>query len=128
MALVFHRTSVWLLQSPEEWLTYTEFVTVTNSTDETITVFALDVNDNGKDGVYICTSLEGDIEIEPGNTAPVYFNILCDNGDLSTDEAKALVGSMDIKIAYRDESVVNEDIMTSFVGCKAADINNNTAE
>ena len=56
---------------PEEWLTYTEFLTVTNSTDETITVFALDVSDNGKDGVYICTSLEGDIEIEPGNTAPV---------------------------------------------------------
>lgn len=115
-------------ECPEEWLTYTEFVTVTNSTDETITVFALDVNDNGKDGVYICTSLEGDIEIEPGNTAPVYFNILCDNGDLSTDDAKALVESMDIKIAYRDESVVNGDIMTSFVGCKAAYINNNTAE
>ncbi len=112
---------------PEEWLTYTEFLTVTNSTDETITVFALEVNDNGKDGVYICTSLEGDIEIEPGNTAPVYFNILCDNGDLSTDEAKALVGGMDIKLAYRDESLVNENPELSYVGFKTVDINK-TAE
>ena len=112
---------------PEEWLTYTEFLTVTNPTDETITVFALDVSDNGKDGVYICTSLEGDIEIEPGNTAPVYFNILCDNGDLSTDEAKALVGSMDIKIAYRDETLINEDPALSYVGHKTVDINK-TAE
>ncbi|MBR4859160.1 MAG: hypothetical protein IKU08_08240 [Clostridia bacterium] len=110
-------------ECPEEWLTYTEFVTVSNSTDETITVFALDVADNGKDGVYICTSLEGDIEIEPGSTAPVYFNILCDNGDLSTDEAKALVDGMDIKLAYRDESVVNENPELSYVGYKTADIN-----
>ena len=110
-------------ECPEEWLTYTEFITITNSTDEAITVFALEVTDNGKNGVYICTSLEGDVEIESGNTAPVYFNILCDNGDLSTDDAKALVESMDIKIAYRDESIVNENPELSYVGYKTADIN-----
>ena len=114
-------------ECPEEWLTYTEFLTVTNSTDETITAFALEVSDNGKDGVYICTSLEGEIEIEPDGSAPVYFNILCDNGDLSTDEAKTLVGSMDIKLAYRDESIINENPELSYVGYKTIDINK-TAE
>lgn len=110
-------------ECPEEWLTYTKFLTVDNTTDETITVFALEVSNNGKDGVYICTSLEGDIEIEPGNTAPVYFNILCDNGNLSTDEAKALVDGMDIKLAYRDETLVNENPELSYVGHKTVDIN-----
>ena len=114
-------------ECPEEWLTYTEFLTVNNLTDETITAFALEISDNGKDGVYICTSLEGEIEIEPSSSAPVYFNILCDNGDLSTDEAKALVDGMDIKLAYRSESDVNENPMASYVGHKTVDVNK-TAE
>ncbi len=114
-------------ECPEEWLTYAELITIENTTKETITVFALDVAENGKNGVYISTLLDGEYEIAPNSNTSVYFNILCDNGDLSTDEAKALVEAMDIKIVYRDASVIEEtdssDVMTSFVGSKTADVN-----
>ncbi len=108
-------------ECPEEWLTYTEFITVKNTTKETIAVSELEIAENGKNGVYISTVLDAEYEIAPDSTASVYFNILCDNGDLSTDEAKALVEGMDIKIVYTDASAAEES--SSDAGYKTADVN-----
>lgn len=101
-------------ECPEEWLTYSEMITIRNTTKESITVCTLEISDNGKNGVYISTVLDGEYEIEPGGSCPAYFNILCDNGDLSTDEANALVSGMDIKVVYTD---------ASDAGNKTADVN-----
>lgn len=109
-------------ECPEEWLTYAEFITINNVTEETIAVFGLEIAENGKNGVYINTKLDGEFEIAPGDTAPAYFNILCDNGDLSTDEANALVKGMDIKLIYRDASAAEDS-----PEYKTADININEA-
>lgn len=95
-------------ECPEEWLTYSEFITVKNTTKEAISVYGLEIAENGKNGVYVSTVLDAEYEIAPDSTASVYFNVLCDNGDLSTDEAKALVAAMDIKITYRDSSVADD--------------------
>ena len=115
-------------ECPEEWLTYAELITVENTTKEPVTVFALDVAENGKNGVYICTSLDGEFEIAPDSSTSVYFYVLCDNGDLSTDEAKALVSAMDIKIVYRDASDAeySSGVITSYVGSQTANVNTAT--
>lgn len=113
-------------ECPEEWLTYAEMITIYNSTEESITVHGLEISDNGQNGVYVCTVLDGEYEIEPGSNCPVYFNILCDNGDLSTDEANALVSGMDIKIVYRDASVADDDSSLSYADYKTADVNKAT--
>ena len=101
-------------ECPEEWLTYSELITVKNTTEDTIAVYGLEITDNGKNGVYISTVLDAEYEIVPDSNASVYFNILCDNGDLTTYEAKALVDSMDIKVVYRDASVSEDAASTDY--------------
>ena len=110
-------------ECPEEWLTYSELISIKNTTDDTIAVYGLEIAENGKNGVYINTKLDGEFEIAPGDSTPAYFNILCDNGDLSTDEANALVKGMDIKIVYKDASVADDDNSSNH---KTADINSAT--
>lgn len=107
-------------ECPEEWLTYSEMITIHNTTEETVTVYGLEISDNSKNGVYVSTVLDGEYEIESGGSCPVYFNILCDNGDLSTDEAKALVNGMDIKIVYAPVSAASQ------AEYKTADVNTAT--
>ncbi len=111
-------------ECPEEWLTYAELITIKNETNDYITVYGLEIADNGKNGVYVSTALDGEIEIEPGSSSPASFNIVCDNGDLSTDEAKVLVSDMDIKLIYRDSTVIDNDSSLSYAGYKTADVNN----
>lgn len=96
-------------ECPEEWLTYEQLLTIYNNSGDNVTVYGFEVPDNGKNGVYIYTSLGGELEIAAGGNGPTSFSILCDNGDLSTDEAKALVDNMLIKVIYSKTPVENAD-------------------
>lgn len=87
-------------ECPEEWLTYEQLITIYNDSSESITVYGFEVENNGKNGVYLSTSVGGELAIAPGGYGPATFSVFCDNGDLSTDEAKALTEKFDVKVIY----------------------------
>ncbi len=84
----------------EEWLTYEQVITIQNQTEDNITVYGMNVPNNGKNGVYVCTTVGGELSIPAGGKGPSSFSVLCKNGDLTTDEAKALVDAMTFELVY----------------------------
>ncbi len=87
-------------ECPEEWLVYGQSVTIHNDSADSITVYGFEVENNGKNGVYLSTSTGGELAIAPGGYGPASFSVLCDNGDLTTDEAKELVSQFKVKVLY----------------------------
>ena len=87
-------------ECPEEWLVYGQSVTIYNNSADSIRVYGFEVKNNGKNGVYLSTSTGGELDIAPGGHGPASFSVFCENGDLSTDEAKELVSQFKINILY----------------------------
>lgn len=87
-------------ERPEEWLVYGQSLTIYNDTADSIRVYGFEVENNGKGGVYLSTSTGGELDIAPGGYGPASFSVFCENGDLSTDEAKELVSKFKIKVLY----------------------------
>ncbi len=106
--------------APEEWLSYQQTVTVKNIGENDLTIYGYEVKNNGKDGVYISTKSTGEIGIAPGGNAPTVLSILCSDGELSTDEVKAIVDSMEISVVYTKTPVEYDDGTESVEETKTA--------
>ena len=87
-------------EAPENWLAFDQIITLKNQSDKDLTVYGFEVKDNGKDGFYVCTKVGGEIGMVPGASGTSSFTILCENGELSVDEAKAAIDKMEIKAIY----------------------------
>ncbi|MBQ2694999.1 MAG: hypothetical protein IJF57_05555 [Clostridia bacterium] len=87
-------------ENAEEWLAYEQIIVIKNDGDHDITVYGYEIEDNGKNGIYISTSAGGEIGIPPGGTATTVFSILCSDIEASTDEAKALVDEMNVNVVF----------------------------
>ena len=108
--------------APEEWLAYEQIIEVTNNSEESVTIYGFEVKDNGENGVFVNTNLGGELGVSPGGTGPASFSILFSDGDLSTEEAKALLDKMEIKVIYTktpaeydDGSVSTEETKTAII-------------
>lgn len=107
-------------ESPEEWLSCEQIIEITNNSTESITVYGFEVENNGKNGIYVNTDIGGELGISPGGTGPASFSILFENGDLSTDEAKALLDELDIKIVFSKTPAEYDDGSASVEETKTA--------
>lgn len=102
-------TAAEFYEAPENWLAYEQIIEITNNTEEGITVYGFEVENNGENGVYVNTNLGGDLGISPGGTGPASFSVLFSNGDLTTEEAQALVDGMRISVVYTKTPVEYDD-------------------
>ncbi len=89
-------------ETPENWLAYEQLLEIQNVGENNLTIYGFEVKNNGKDGVYVSTSLGAEIGISAGASEPasISFSVLCSNGELSSEEVKAIVDKMDISIVY----------------------------
>lgn len=87
-------------EAPEEWLAFEQIVEITNNSTESITVYGFEVENNGKNGIYVNTDIGGELGISPNGTGPASFSVLFENGELSIDEAKALLDELKISVIY----------------------------
>lgn len=89
-------------EAPEEWLAYEQIIVLKNVSDEDLTIYGFEVKNNGKNGIYISTNLGGELGISAGalEPAPASFSVLCSDGDLSSEEVKALADKMEISVVY----------------------------
>ncbi len=107
-------------ECPEEWLLYSQTVSIHNGTDETIRICGFEVKDNGKNGVYISTASAGEPTVGSNMAGETVFNVLCENGDLTTAEAEQLVKEFEIKVIYTKEPTELDDGSESVEETKTA--------
>lgn len=108
--------------SPEEWLSCEQIIQITNNSTENVTVYGFEVENNGKNGIYVNSNIGGELGISPGGTGPASFSILFENGDLSTEEAKALLDELEIKVVYSKSPAEYDDGSESVEETKTAAI------
>lgn len=87
-------------ECPEEWLTYEQLININNTGSEDVTIYGFEVENNGKDGVYISTDIGGELSIQPGGEGPATFSVVCSNIELSIDEVQAIIDKMDISVVF----------------------------
>ncbi len=109
-------------ESPEEWLSCEQIIEITNNSTESITVYGFEVKNNGKNGIYVNTDIGAELGLSPGGTGPASFSILYENGDLSTDEAKALLDELEIKVVFSKTPAEYDDGSQSTEETKTAAI------
>ena len=115
-------TAAKFFEAPSEWLAFDQMINIKNTGDTNITVYGFEVKDNGKDGVYIGTSLGGALSIAPGATVPTSFSILSSQILMSDDEIHALVDKMEISIVYSETPEEYDDGTESVEETKTAPI------
>ena len=114
------KTAADFYEAPENWLAYEQIISITNNSEENVTVYGFEVENNGKNGVYVNTKLGGDLGISPNGTGPASFSILFENGDLTIDECQALVDEMNIKVIFSKTPAEYDDGSESVEETKTA--------
>ncbi|MBQ2972735.1 MAG: hypothetical protein IJE19_00120 [Clostridia bacterium] len=109
-------------QAPENWLAFEQIIEITNNSVENITIYGFEVENNGKNGIYVNTNIGGELGISPNGTGPASFSVLFENGDLSTDEAKALIDELNINVVYTKSPAEYDDGSESIEETKTAAI------
>lgn len=109
-------------QAPENWLAFEQIIEITNNSTESITIYGFEVENNGKNGIYVNTRIGGELGISPNGTGPASFSVLFEDGNLSTDEAKALLDELNIKVVYTKSPVEYDDGSESVEETKIAAI------
>lgn len=87
-------------EAPENWLSFDILINITNDGTEDVAIRGFEIANNGKNDMYACSGIGGEMTLSPGASYPVNANILCENGDLTLDEAKTLVNDLKIKLLY----------------------------
>lgn len=98
-------------EAPENWLSFEMILNLENVGDKSLTVLGYKINDNGKNGIYASTAIGGELTLSPRAAYPVALHVLCNNGDLTTEEARELVEKLDIELIYAE--TVEEDAEVS---------------
>ncbi|GEM_PF-835001 len=96
-------------EAPENWLAFDITMEIVNTGDTEISIVGFDVSGNGKNDMYFNKGIGGELSLAPGASYPISESILCENGDLSLEEAKALADKISINLIYSKKPVENED-------------------
>lgn len=87
-------------ETPEEFYVYTYAVTIFNSGNKEVAVYGLRCENNAKDGVYVNTenALGAVYNIGVGSECGATITVICNDPDLSQDETRQIVDSMEIEV------------------------------
>lgn len=96
-------------EAPENWLAFDITMDIVNTGNTEISVVGFDVSDNGKNDMYVNKGVGGELSLAPGASYPISASILCENGDLSLEEAKAFADKLSINLIYSKKPVENDD-------------------
>ncbi len=95
--------------APEEWLVYSYVISLSNIGSESITVYGMEVENNGENGVYVIADFGAELGLSQNGTGYTAVDVLCSNIDLSEEEIKAIVDGMVMNVIYTKTPVENED-------------------
>ncbi len=89
------------LSAREGWGEYTVRIDFTNNdTENSATVYALQVGDNGRNGVFVNVDAGGDLSIAPGKSTYILFNVLVKDGSMVETLVLKEISEREIKVKY----------------------------
>ena len=89
-----------LIKTPENWLAFNLFIDVVNPNDKQILVGEIEVPDNGKNGLFFQSVLDGQHVLEKNVSAQLPIYVFLDDNDPSIDEVTEMIKGYDIYIKY----------------------------
>ncbi len=89
-----------VLEEPENWLIFNLFLDVTNTNDYRILIGNVEVENNGKNGIYFQTKLDGTTVIDPNATAQIYLYVFFDDNEPSLEEATEMIKDFTLYVNY----------------------------
>lgn len=96
-------------EAPENWLAFDITMDIVNTGNTEISIVGFDVPNNSKNDMYVNSGVGGELSLAPGASYPISASILCENGDLSLEEAKKLADQLSINIIYSKKPIENDD-------------------
>lgn len=105
--------------------TYKEFQFVEyvqNKSDRTMAYKDVEVDDNGKNGIWIKTSLDAEFTIAPGSVTPIYVFGIADMSKYKEDELETAFADINVKLMYTLVDSAQEDIDWEKADMNAMDI------
>lgn len=107
--------------SPEKYQPYSYNVQIDNLSDKSINVYGVQPVDNGKDGVYVKVTFNGEMGVPAKSTEsgyilpPFVIHVLCTDTELLDDSVMRIVDSMSFNVTYA-ERVQGENADSEQVG------------
>ena len=89
-----------LVKHPENWLCFQAYISVKNTDIDELSLFGVDCQNNGKDGVYIFTGLSEVVTVSKKGSYVMCVPVLFHNNEYSTDEAREKLSVLDAKVCY----------------------------
>ena len=89
-----------ILETPENWLAFTFFINVNNPNDKEILVNGLDVPDNGKNGLFFQSVLDGQPVVEKNVSVQLPVYVFLEDNEPSLEEVEQMIKKLDIYIKY----------------------------
>lgn len=108
--------------APENWLAYEYIIDIKNTGEEAVSVYGIEIDGNGKDGVYLSKQFGGELGLKTGSQYPISISVLCSNGDATTDEVLAAVEDMKINVIYSKQPAEADDGSESVEETKKAEL------
>lgn len=94
---------------PENWLAYDLIANLKNDSDRDLTAVGF-VVEGADDDVFVSTNIGGELTLTPGAIYPISASVLINNGDLTTEQAKEKVDSVQIKVIYGAKESEDADL------------------
>ncbi len=98
-----------LLNDKPAWKAYSFELEVKNKSKESISVFAFEINNNGKDDIWLQTTPKENIEIISGNTQTILITVLAKGRDVSAENAMQEIKKFNVKIVYSKTPTISSD-------------------
>lgn len=95
--------------APENWLSFDITMDIVNTGNTEVSIVGFEIPNNGKNDMYVNSGIGGELSLAPGASYPMSASILCENGDLSLEEAKELADQLSINIIFSKKPVENDD-------------------
>lgn len=90
------------MDSPADWLAFTAYVSIKNTSDIPLSFKNAVYEDNGQNNMYIFTGDMGELSIPAGMKSSTSLVVLINNNDMTFEEAKSLFMKADIAFAYSE--------------------------
>ncbi len=89
------------LSGREGWGEYTVRIDFTNNdTENSATVYAVQIADNGRNGIFVNADVGGDLSIAPGKSTYILFNVLVKDGSMVETLVLKEISERVIKVKY----------------------------
>ena len=90
-----------ILKHKNDWTAYTIQIDFKNNTQTPLTIYYLDVTDNGKGNVYVCGDTAGELGMASGGKMSEKFFVLAKKDDSDIEVRQKLVG-MSMRVQYAE--------------------------